>query len=267
MKRNNICKFSPYNTSNELFFPCFVLETDKDVMAEKQFLSHNRMILIEQGEGEFLIDNSTFSFSAGTLIFAFIGETIFLSRGENISYFYIDFSGVQAESLFRRFGINKFTRKKDGFNNLISFCKDSLLSTKQENIDIAAESTLLYIFSRLSATYSPQNDILQKILEITEENFQFPELSMVFIANEIGYNAKYLSHFFKKKMQINYSEYLRSFRFKYAISLFESGITSVKNVAMLSGFSDPLYFSNIFKREIGISPKEFVEQIFEKSKH
>ena len=59
---------------------------------------------------------------------------------------------------------------------------------------------------------------------------------------------------------MNYSEYLRSVRFKYAISLFELGISSVKNVALLSGFSDPLYFSNIFKKTTGISPKEFISQ-------
>ena len=81
------------------------------------------------------------------------------------------------------------------------------------------------------------------------------------IADEIGYNSKYLSHLFKEKMGVSYSEYLRSFRFKYAISLFELGISSVKNAALLSGFSDPLYFSNAFKKAIGMSPKEFISSI------
>jgi AraC-like DNA-binding protein len=64
-------------------------------------------------------------------------------------------------------------------------------------------------------------------------------------------------------MNVSYGEYLRGIRFKYAIALFELGISSVKNVALLSGFSDPLYFSNAFKKAIGISPKEYISKITE----
>jgi two-component system response regulator YesN len=133
-----------------------------------------------------------------------------------------------------------------------------LLSSSQENIDIKAESVLLYIFSRLSVNGMKQNDILQKIIDFTESNFDDPELSLASVAREIGYNAKYLSHFFKTKMHLNYSEYLRSIRFKHAVLLFENGISSIKNVSFLCGFSDPLYFSNAFKKEMGYSPKEFI---------
>jgi AraC-like DNA-binding protein len=44
------------------------------------------------------------------------------------------------------------------------------------------------------------------------------------------------------------------------VSLLEHGIDSVKNVALLSGFSDPLYFSTVFKKDIGISPKEYMKK-------
>ena len=105
---------------------------------------------------------------------------------------------------------------------------------------------------------------MQKIIGLTEERFRDPQLSLSQIAKEIGYNSKYLSHYFKKKMNVTYTQYLRSFRFKYAISLFKLGINSIKNVALLSGFSDPLYFSNAFKKEIGVSPKDFISKQSEK---
>ena len=60
-------------------------------------------------------------------------------------------------------------------------------------------------------------------------------------------------------MGISYSEYLRSVRIKYATALFDHGIESIKNVALLSGFSDPLYFSGVFKKYIGMSPKQYIE--------
>ena len=58
-------------------------------------------------------------------------------------------------------------------------------------------------------------------------------------------------------MGITYSEYLRNLRIRYAASLFDHGIDSVKNVAFLSGFTDPMYFSGVFKKVTGLSPKEY----------
>ena len=60
-------------------------------------------------------------------------------------------------------------------------------------------------------------------------------------------------------MGVGYTEYLRTYRIKYAVSLFEHGIDSVKNVALLSGFTDPLYFSTVFKKHIGSSPKNYIK--------
>ena len=264
MKTNNICKFTPSSITNEQSFFCFVLETDRSVMEQKRRLNHHRMILVEQGDGELFFNDVPHAFTAGTLIFGFEGECFSLLNGENVRYLYIDFSDSRASNLFHRFEISPRNRKFEGFNGLIPFFKECLLSTKQENIDIISESVLLHAFSRLCATDSKQNAIIQKIIEITEENFQDPELSLTVIAKEIGYNPKYLSHFFKKKFNTSYVEYLRTYRFQYAISLFKLGISSVKNVALLSGFTDPLYFSNTFKKAIGISPTEFVATLSKK---
>ncbi len=261
MKSKNICKFPPNGPSFDLSVYCFVQETHRETMLSPQKLVHHRMILVEQGEGEFLFDDTKYSFSAGTLIFGFEGETFVLNKGEKVSFFYIDFHGIRANHLFRRVGIQPDTRKKNNYNSIIPFCKDCLLSTPQENIDMVAECVLMYVFSRMASNMPVRNNIIQRIIDITEESFHDPELTISSIAEKIGYNPKYLSHYFKKQMNINYSEYLRSVRFKYAISLFELGLSSVKNVAFLSGFSDPLYFSNTFKKAIGVSPKEFIANL------
>lgn len=261
----NICKFPIANVSNELSVSCFVFEANKETMRTRVTLQGNKMVLIEQGNGTFLFDDTLCEFTTGTLLFGFDGETFALQSGENVRYLYIDFHGARANELCRRFGIYPFARKAENFHGLIPFWKESLSSANQNTIDIAAESVLLYTFSRLSADFTTQNGTLQKIVEYTEEYFRDPELSLTSIAKEVGYNAKYLSHFFKEKMQISYSEYLRALRFKYAISLFEHGIDSIKNVAYLSGFSDPLYFSTAFKKTIGVSPKEYVAKLNENS--
>ncbi len=61
-------------------------------------------------------------------------------------------------------------------------------------------------------------------------------------------------------MGTTFSEYLKTLRLRHAVFLIEQGITSVKNVALLSGYRDPLYFSKVFRQSLGVSPSEFIEQ-------
>ena len=106
MKNNNVCKFTLSETSKDLSVFCFVLETDIETMQKRIVLPHHRMILIEQGKGEFLINEEPYSFSAGSLIFGFEGESFVLSKGDDLRYLYIDFDGVRRQNLCQRFAIS-----------------------------------------------------------------------------------------------------------------------------------------------------------------
>jgi hypothetical protein len=184
--KNNVCKFPLSNMSGELSVFCFVLESDPMVMQSAVHLTRRRMILVEQGEGSFLFDHTSVPFCAGTLVFGFEGERFVLEKGEGVRYLYVDFGGTRGGELCHRFGIYPHTRKKENMNGLIPFCKEALLSTAAENVDLAAESVLLYVFSRFSVDVSVQNDTVQKIVEYTQKHFQDPEISMTKLAEEIG---------------------------------------------------------------------------------
>ena len=239
---------------------CFVQETNANVMKENATLKRYRMILVTSGKGIFAIDKSKYPACQGTLIIGFDGEDFALIDGE-LSYIYIDFLGARADELIRRYEITPLSRTYEGCEGSIPLWQESISRATDENIDLIAESVLLYTFSRLSSKSAEGNGIISEITAMTEEHFNDPELSISSIALELSYNPKYLSSLFKRKVGISYSEYLRSVRLKYAISLFEHGIDSVKTVALLSGFTDSLYFSKVFKSSVGVSPKAFVESM------
>ncbi len=257
MASKNICKFSTPLISNSFWTRRFILESDEEIMKRFITLEENRVYLISKGAGIFVINSKKHHFQTGDLLFAFKGEEIFAERTNKCEYMYIDFDGTRSQELFRRFGIIDSNRIFSGFDGLIPFWHESLSRASSENIDLSAESILLYTFSRLSITTPKGNPLVNKIIELSEESFKENDFSISFIANELGYNAKYLSHIFKEKTGVTYSEYLRDLRIKYAVSLFDHGLDSVKNVAVLSGFSDPLYFSTVFKKCIGVTPKEY----------
>lgn len=264
MKTKNICKFITKPSTDMLETHQFILETNPLVMAEPSILRYNRVVLVNAGAVRFYIGQAQITASAGTLLFAFPDESFEAVALEGGEYLYIDFSGNRSDALFRRFGIHAGNRFFEGFDGLILLWKDSLVRAFSENIDLSAESVLLYTLSRLNASHNPQNTLMQQIIDITEESFTLPELSVAWIAKKLSYNPKYLSHLFKQKMGVGYTEYLRTYRIKYAILLMDHGIDSVKNIASLCGFSDPLYFSSVFKQTVGISPSEYKSRDAEK---
>lgn len=261
MSQQNICKFTSSPLQESLSVSCFVLETDLKITEKKSILHHHRLLLIAQGTGILRLNEQTFPIQCGDLIFGFESEYLSMESMEDLAFLYIEFHGGRAEHLFRRFHINEFNRKFEGHNGLIPFWNESLSRVKEEAIDLAAESVLLYTFSRFSIDSNENSHLINKILKITEDHFSDPSLSISKIAKLLSYHPKYLSHLFKQKMNVTYSEHLRSVRLKHAISLFNCGLDSIKNVSLLSGFSDPLYFSNVFKKHVGDSPTEYIKRI------
>lgn len=257
MKSSNICKFTLEKDIQGIKTDCFVFESDPNSMRLKNTLNKNSVFLIVNGKGHFNIANKNFPFKTGDLIFCFKGESIKVWPSEDCRYMYIHFDGNRSEELFRRFDITPKNRLFEGFDGIIPLWSDSLATASEMTIDLASESILLYTFSRLFKNSSERDNLKNKLLEISENKFTDPDLSVNSIADMLGYNPKYISHLFKEKMGITYSEYLRNLRIKYAVSLFDHGIDSVKNVAFLSGFTDPLYFSTIFKKCLGVSPKDY----------
>ncbi|MBQ7820795.1 MAG: helix-turn-helix transcriptional regulator [Clostridia bacterium] len=260
MRNKNICKFVYTETKEGLEVHNFVYESNPNVMKTGRVLAGNSMILVKEGRGYFKIDNDMVAFDTGSLVFAFSGERLCVVSDTPCGYMYIDFTGNRSDILFKRFGINKNNRSFEGYDGMIPLWHESLSRAGESNTDLCAESMLLYSFSRLSAGNAAQNDLINRIIELTEENFSDCELSLADLSAELSYNPKYVSHIFKKKMNVSYTEYLRTLRIKYAVALFDRGIDSIKNVAFLSGFADPLYFSTVFKKTVGVPPKEYIKR-------
>jgi len=257
MPSKNICKFVSTSPRTALETMNFIYETDDSCMSQNIFFTSHRMILIVQGKGIISFNNDKIPLSAGCLVFGFVGELFKVETTEPTEYMYISFNGSKAEEFFLRFNISPINRVFPGFESLIPMWKNTLSRTAESNMDLATEGILLYTLSRFDAGNTTKNAVIQQMLSITEDNFTDSEFSIATIAEELEYSPKYLSRLFKSKQGINYSEYLRNMRISYAVTLFDHGIDSVKSIALLSGFRDPLYFSSVFKKTVGVAPTEY----------
>lgn len=71
----------------------------------------------------------------------------------------------------------------------------------------------------------------------------------------------YLSRIFKNETGYTFVEYLTFYRIKRAAELLKNGQAKVYEIADLVGYTDSRYFSQVFKRITGFTPKEFQERL------
>lgn len=260
MTKHNICKLIESSEKEPITAKWFVCERKHEVMKEKRRLGTNRALLVSLGEASVMTDGKPTQASKGELIFVFSGEEFYVVPGDECEYMYIDFVGSRCAELFRRFGITEGNRLFCGHEGLIPFWLDALSRAGESNADLVAESVLLYTLSQLAEASERCDGITEQILHIIEEEYTDPSLSVASVAAGMGYNSKYISHRFKENVGVGFSEYLRNLRIKHAVFLIDHGLESVKNIALLCGFSDPLYFSAVFKRAVGASPTDYMRR-------
>lgn len=95
-----------------------------------------------------------------------------------------------------------------------------------------------------------------QIINCLEENYD-KTLTVPQIAKLCNISESALKQTFKKYSGIGVMEYFNNVKVKYAIGLLYKGST-IKEVAKSLGFGDPNYFSTVFKRVTGVSPKNYV---------
>ena len=83
------------------------------------------------------------------------------------------------------------------------------------------------------------------------------DLSVQRLADEAGYHPVYFSNRFKKETGVSYSEYLTRLRVVQAMPLLGRTNLPVQEIAVRCGFTDLPYFSNKFKRIVGVPPGQW----------
>lgn len=88
------------------------------------------------------------------------------------------------------------------------------------------------------------------------KNFELERL-----AETIGMNASYLSRLFKHKTSMTITDYLIQVRIEKA-KQFLTDHPHLKNyeISHLVGYGDPVYFNKLFKKMVGVTPKDYKEK-------
>lgn len=99
--------------------------------------------------------------------------------------------------------------------------------------------------------------VLRQVLSFMDSNYHQEDLSLNRIAEEVHLTPSYISTLFKKYQGVNLSDYLMELRVKKAMSLLAETDLKTYEISEKVGYSNPQYFSVVFKRITGSAPGEY----------
>ena len=100
------------------------------------------------------------------------------------------------------------------------------------------------------------NSAVKKAMLYIQENYS-RDISLDDVSSQVNISPYYFSKIFKDETGENFIEYLTRVRIERAKELLVDANISVKEAGIQSGYSDPNYFSRIFKKQMDMTPSEY----------
>lgn len=99
--------------------------------------------------------------------------------------------------------------------------------------------------------------VIQDVQQLIEKKFSEKDFSLQDASEHVNLSPQHLSRIFKKEKGVTFIDYLTSVRIRKAIELFQDGDLKIYDVAERTGYATQHYFSNVFKKNLGVSPAEY----------
>ena len=88
------------------------------------------------------------------------------------------------------------------------------------------------------------------------EHYKEP-LTSQSLAKIFDYDQSYFCRLFKRNFSMCFNEYLNRFRIEQSKQLLQNPYLSITDITYETGFSNPSYFTKIFRQQNGMSPSDF----------
>lgn len=163
---------------------------------------------------------------------------IFTSLSKLARAFDIDINEMLSEEKVKHFDVSSFNTTEEIKDWLKSLCSKLTVEIAKKR-----KGTKQLIFDKAK-------DYIMK-------NFGDYELSVQKLADHLHISASYLSLIFKKEAGTTFLKYLIKVRLDTAVALLKNPDNRISYVAEKVGYPDVSYFSYFFKKNFGLSPREF----------
>jgi two-component system response regulator YesN len=168
---------------------------------------------------------------------------------------YNDFNYVQSAL---RLGVKDYLIKPLKNGDLENSVKTVIDNIKNQIHASSSESTLLSV-PNLPLSEHTFNKYIAGAIKYIDSHCR-EDISLTTVARYLDISEGYLSRIFKKETNYTFTDYLIYYRIKLSMQLLKDHRLKVYEVADSVGYSDTTYFSNQFKKIVGMSPTKYQER-------
>lgn len=101
------------------------------------------------------------------------------------------------------------------------------------------------------------NQVLKDAIKYIEEHYTDEQISLNSVASSVGVSGSYLSSLFSREMNQTFVEYVTGKKMEKARQLLREEQVHTAEAAAAVGYRDPHYFSFVFRRTQGCTPREY----------
>lgn len=213
--------------------------------------------LLELKENDPLVDR--LKYAGKNDISAIIEESMALIRN-NPGQFSVFASYILVDLIF---SVSKLVEKLGGDIKLLKpeilqrkFVDDAI--TNEDDFKKKVEYVLTFALEfRDSKMTGKYGDVILKAKRFIEKNYADQNTTLTTVAQEVAMSPNHFSAIFSQECNTTFIEYLTNVRIENAKRLIRETEMKGYDIAYECGFSDPHYFSYIFKKNTGLSPREY----------
>ncbi len=137
------------------------------------------------------------------------------------------------------------------------FIKNIVACKTPDDLCYTLQEIVVTFSDRMLGKSSVKNkDLIRKALGIIAKNYA-SNITLDDVAGEVHLNPAYFSTLFKREVGYSFKEYLNMIRIEESKRLLTNSKYAIVDIAIAVGFEDQSYFSKVFKKYTGITPKQY----------
>ena len=163
-----------------------------------------------------------------------------------------------------RYGVSEYLLKpveQDEMDKAIQHAIEQLKMRKHYQHQVESKEAIRSIqLLDVKVQLDSSDDLVNRMVEYIQENYM-NKITMKELSEVFSYSETLLNKRFKDGCGTTFNDYLNKVRIQKAIDAMQDESRYVYDIATDCGFKDYKYFTIVFKKYIGCSPKEFMKAL------
>ncbi|MDF2986314.1 MAG: DNA-binding protein AraC-type [Eubacterium sp.] len=258
---------------------------------------HYLVHFIKSGKGKLYLHNMVYKVQAGNCFLIYPNQIAYYQADSNDpwEYYWLGISGVMSENIFHNIGFNYKRmvlpfKSSEIYSTIENITEEGIKHETEEGkhdtdeiaiylqLGSLLRKVLYYLMednrSNNEVKYrNPEEDMVTvmgngkyadryvNIVAKIIQNSYSQDIRVEQIAEKLNINRSYLSATFKKNTGLSIKEFLISYRIDQSCVLLRDKYRPIAEISSAVGYDDPLYFSRLFKKQVGCSPSEYRNRI------